>query len=73
MTLSTLLILAVCRTLIIYELRNVLCTPESLCGSVVEHRSAEFERFWYDSSWGLRILSFSYLSFYELTGHLKLF
>lgn len=26
-----------------------------------------------DSSWGLRILSFSYLSFYELTGHLKLF
>ena len=39
-TLSTQLILAVCRTRVIYELFNGPCSPSSLCGSVVEHRSA---------------------------------
>ena len=39
-TLSTQLILAVCRTRVIYELFDGPCSPSSLCGSVVEHRSA---------------------------------
>ena len=32
----------------------------SLCGSVVEHRSAESEGLRFDSSWGLRIFSLSH-------------
>ena len=49
MTLSSLLILAVCRT------RNGPCSPEVLFGSVVEHRSSESESLRLDSSSGLRI------------------
>lgn len=41
LTLSTSLILAVCRTRIIHELRNGPRSPKSLCGSVVEHWSPE--------------------------------
>ena len=52
MLLSTSLILAVCRTRVIYELRNVHL---SLCSSVVEQRSAKSESLWFNSSWGLRI------------------
>ena len=33
-------------------------SPEGLCGSVVEHRSAESEGLRFDSSWGLRIFLF---------------
>ena len=36
-------ILEVCRTLVIHEHRNGTCSPSSLCGSLVEHRSAESE------------------------------
>ena len=43
MTLSTLLILEVCRTRVIYELHIRPCSPYSLCGSVTEHRSTESE------------------------------
>ncbi|RMX48388.1 hypothetical protein pdam_00025815, partial [Pocillopora damicornis] len=43
MTLTTLLILAVCWTCVIYELRKGHCLPWSLCGSLVKHRSAESE------------------------------
>ena len=46
MSLSTLLILAGRGTRVIYELRNGLSSPKSLCGSVVEH--------WYAESKGLR-------------------
>ena len=43
-TLSTSLILAICRTGLIYELRKLrTCSPRILCGSVVEHQSAESE------------------------------
>ena len=45
MTLTTLLILAVCRTRVIYELRKGHCLPWSLCGSVVKHRNAESESY----------------------------
>ena len=31
-----------------------------VCGSVVEHRSAESEGLRFDSSWGLRIFSLSH-------------
>ena len=34
--------------------------PLSLCGSVVEHPSTESESLRFDSSWGLRIFSFSH-------------
>ena len=54
MTLSTLLILAV------YELRNRPRSPQSLCGSVVEHRNAESEGLRFDSLWGLRMFSLSH-------------
>ena len=53
MTLSTLLILAVCRTRVIYKLRDRPRSPWGLCGSVVQHRSAESEGLRFDSSWGL--------------------
>ena len=55
-TLSTLVILALCRTCVIHELRS----PWNLYGSVVEHRSAESERLRFDSSCGLRIYSLSH-------------
>ena len=35
-------------------------SPWSLCGSVVEHRSAVSEGLRFDSSWGLRIFSLSH-------------
>ena len=38
----------------------VMPSPQSLCGSVVERRSAEFGGLGFDSSWGLRIFSLSY-------------
>ena len=41
-----------------YELRNRPRSPWGLCGSVVEHRSAESRGLRFDSSWGLRIFSF---------------
>ena len=47
MTLSTLLILTVCRTRDGYEIRL------SLCGSVVEHLSVDSEGLRFDSSRGL--------------------
>ena len=47
MTLSTLLILTVCRTRDRYEIRL------SLCGSVVEHLSVDSECLRFDSSRGL--------------------
>ena len=49
------LIVAVCRTLVIYELRNGPCPPKSLWGSVVKHRSAESENLRFDFSWRLEI------------------
>ena len=57
-TLSTLLIPAVCRTRVI-ELRPR--SPWCLCGSEVEHRSAESEGPRFDSSWALRICLYSTL------------
>ena len=56
-TLSTLLIPAVCS--MSYELRPR--SPWCLCGSVVEHRSAESEGPRFDSSWALRICLYSTL------------
>ena len=41
----------------------------SLCGSVVEHRSAESEGLRFDSSWGLRIFSLSHA--YDKTKNTK--
>ena len=52
-TLSTLLILTVCRTRVIYKLRDRSRSPWGICGSVVQHRSAESEGLNFDSSWGL--------------------
>ena len=46
MTLSTLLILAVCRTRVIYELGTGPFSPESLCGSVVENSGARIPKCW---------------------------
>ena len=43
-----------------FELRNRPRSPQSLCGSVVEHRSAESEGLGFVSSWGLRIFSLSH-------------
>ena len=57
-TLSTLLILAVCRTRVIHELHKTPSSPWSICSSVVEHQSAESEGLRVDSSWGLRIFYF---------------
>ena len=47
----TLLIQAVYRKCVIYELHKGPCSPWSLCGSMVKHQSV-------DSSWELRIFSF---------------
>ena len=52
-------ILAVCRTRVMYELRNGPRSPKSLCGSVVEYRSAETEGLRFHSSWELRTFSLS--------------
>ena len=43
-----------------YQLRNRSRSLRSLCGSVIEHRSAESEGLRFDSSWGLRIFSLSH-------------
>ena len=43
-----------------HELRNRPRLLESLCDSVVEHRSKESEGLRFDSSWGLRIFSLSH-------------
>ena len=53
-------ILAVCRTRVMYELRNGPRPPKSLCGSVVEYRSAETEDLRFHSSWELRTFSLSH-------------
>ena len=53
-------ILAVCRTRVMYELRNGPRPPKSLCGSVVEYRSAETEGLRFHSSWELRTFSLSH-------------
>ena len=50
------LILTVCRTRFIYELRNRSCPPLSLCGSVAEHRSVESDGLSFDSSWEIPTL-----------------
>ena len=60
MTLSTLLILAVSRMCIIYDLCNGPCPPQSLTGSVVEHQSMESKGLRVGSSQRLRIFSLSY-------------
>ena len=39
-----------------YELRNKPHSPQILCGSVVEHRSAESEGLRFHSSWGLKTI-----------------
>ena len=44
----------------LYELHNRPRSPWSLCGSVIEHWSAETEGLRLDSSWGLRIFSLSH-------------
>ena len=46
-------------TKLFWKLHNRPRSPQSLCGSVEEHRSAESEALRFDSSWGLRILSWS--------------
>ena len=43
---------------LVNNLRNRFRSPWSLCGSVVEHRSAESEGLRFDSSWGLWTFSF---------------
>ena len=58
--LTIFLILAVCGTRIMLELRSGPCSPYSFCSSVVEHRSAEFEGLRCDFKWGSRIFSLSY-------------
>ena len=69
---STSLILAVCRTGVIHEIRKGPCSPQSVCGLVVEHRSTESERLRFDSSWGLRIFSLSHARD-KTVKHLSLF
>ena len=54
MTISTLLILAVCRTCVYYFLTGL--NHHSLCGSVVEHQNVESEGLRFNSSWGFRFL-----------------
>ena len=58
MTLSTLLILTVCRTRVTICIRPR--SPNSLYGSVVEHRNANSKGLRFDSSWELRICSLSH-------------
>ena len=43
-----------------YELHDGPRSPWSLCGSVVENWGAESEGLRFNSSWGLRIFSFSH-------------
>ena len=43
---------------VIWELRNLHCSPQSHCGSVVEHRSAKSEGLRLDSSWEIIIFFF---------------
>ena len=47
------------------------CAHLSLCGSLVEHSSAESEGLRFDSSWGLRIFSFSHAR--EMTKNIFLY
>ena len=42
------------------KMKSGSCSLESLCGSVVEHRSAESEGLRLDSSWELRMFSLSH-------------
>ena len=58
MTLTTLLILAICRMRIIYELCNGLAHHRVSTAQLVEHRSAEPEGLRFAFSWGLRIIFF---------------
>ena len=44
---------------VIWELRNLHCSPQSHCGSVVEHRSAKSEGLRLDSSWEIIIFFFA--------------
>ena len=60
--LSTLLILAICRSYVIHELFNRPCSPQSLWASVVEHWRAESQGLRFNSSWGLRNFSLSHTS-----------
>ena len=46
---------------LVLELRDGSCSPQSLCHSVVEHRSSESEGLSFDSSQELRIFSLSML------------
>ena len=48
-----------CAGRVLYELRNRLRSPQSLCGSEVEHRSADSAGLKFDSVWGLRFSSLS--------------
>ena len=41
-----------------HELRNRPRSPWSLCGSLIEHWSAESEGLRFDSSWGYRMFTF---------------
>ena len=43
-----------------HELRNRPRSPQSLCGQVAQHRSAESEGLRFNSSWELRSFSLSY-------------
>ena len=54
------------------KMKSGSCSLESLCGSVVEHRSAEFEGLRFDPSWGLRIFSLSH-ALNKTVKHLSLF
>ena len=56
----------------IFFVSNRPRSPEGLCGSVVEHRSAESEGLRFDSSWGLRIFFFLPRSWQD-EKHLSLF
>ena len=47
------------------------CAHLSLCGSVIGHSSAESEGLRFDSSWGLRIFSFSHAR--EMTKNIFLY
>ena len=67
------LIVAVWRTLVIYELRNGPRPTKSLCVSVVEHRSAESESLRFDFSWELGIFSLSHARDKTKKKHLSLF
>ena len=59
MALSTLLISALCRTRVIYELHNDLARHK-VYNSVVEHRRAGSKGLRFDSSWELRNFALSH-------------